>query len=543
MSYPPFHARSDQPQPLFMSALEFARAFPGESEWIEFKTGFSADQIQQVAVAFSNVDGGVIVLGVAPDGSVAGYADSAQTRDRIRGTLAQARNLGRTWLHPLAVDDMTVIVISVAAREEGTAQTIDGRVLVRRGTEKVPLFGDELLAFMNARSLGRFETTTTKVSLDAIDPPLLDALADAFRWTRDDRVARLRERRLVARDEPTLTVAGALLLLADPSAALGKVYVELRRISAAGESELRLDIRGSIAEQIERTVAEVQRELGSQSVIVGARRRELPRLPPTVIREAVANALAHRSYEASGSAVLIEISPVEVTITSPGPLPEPVTVANIRQTQAARNPELLNALRRLRLAEDEGVGVDRIFDEMQSELLQAPTFIDTGSHVIVRLPTRAAATVEERAWLADVAALGKIDSSDRVVLVHALRNEHLTNARVRTLLNTSEAGARHRLARLVDLGMLVRHGERAATTYSIAASLPGATPIDDAATADAVLALAAQRGSVSNTDVRESLGIDRADALRVLQGLVTDGRLEQFGSRRGTRYAVPPNRT
>lgn len=543
MSYPPFHARSDQPQPLFMSALEFARAFPGESEWIEFKTGFSADQIQQVAVAFSNVDGGVIVLGVAPDGSVAGYADSAQTRDRIRGTLAQARNLGRTWLHPLAVDDMTVIVISVAAREEGTAQTIDGRVLVRRGTEKVPLFGDELLAFMNARSLGRFETTTTKVSLDAIDPPLLDALADAFRWTRDDRVARLRERRLVARDEPTLTVAGALLLLADPSAALGKVYVELRRISAAGESELRLDIRGSIAEQIERTVAEVQRELGSQSVIVGARRRELPRLPPTVIREAVANALAHRSYEASGSAVLIEISPVEVTITSPGPLPEPVTVANIRQTQAARNPELLNALRRLRLAEDEGVGVDRIFDEMQSELLQAPTFIDTGSHVIVRLPTRAAATVEERAWLADVAALGKIDSSDRVVLVHALRNEHLTNARVRTLLNTSEAGARHRLARLVDLGMLVRHGERAATTYSIAASLSGATPIDDAATADAVLALAAQRGSVSNTDVRESLGIDRADALRVLQGLVTHGRLEQFGSRRGTRYAVPPNRT
>ena len=66
-------------------------------------------------------------------------------------------------------------------------------------------------------------------------------------------------------------------------------------------------------------------ELGADLVVLGVRRHELPRLPEAVLREAVANAVAHRVYESSSRPVRVELRPDAVTITSPGPLPEPVS--------------------------------------------------------------------------------------------------------------------------------------------------------------------------------------------------------------------------
>lgn len=67
-AYPLFHPASDQPFPLLVEPIEFSRRLPAETQLLEFKQGISEDQIASVAVAFSNADGGVIVIGVAPDG-------------------------------------------------------------------------------------------------------------------------------------------------------------------------------------------------------------------------------------------------------------------------------------------------------------------------------------------------------------------------------------------------------------------------------------------------------------------------------------------
>ncbi len=58
--------------PLFMSLMEFAEAFPSESEFVERKSGFNRTAVQEAAVAFSNADGGVILIGVDDDGAIVG---------------------------------------------------------------------------------------------------------------------------------------------------------------------------------------------------------------------------------------------------------------------------------------------------------------------------------------------------------------------------------------------------------------------------------------------------------------------------------------
>jgi ATP-dependent DNA helicase RecG len=105
--------------------------------------------------------------------------------------------------------------------------------------------------------------------------------------------------------------------------------------------------RGPIHHILRTAIDRLRDELGTELVVVGSQRYELDRLPEVVLREAVANALAHRSYEAGGTAVRIEMRPAMVVVRSPGGLPEPVTVENIREASAARNLVVIRLLRAL----------------------------------------------------------------------------------------------------------------------------------------------------------------------------------------------------
>jgi ATP-dependent DNA helicase RecG len=543
MAYPPFHPASAAPVPLFMSEAEFGRAFPSESDYIERKSGFNRTALQEAVVAFSNADGGVILIGVDDAGVIVGRELSAALLDDVHRAIGEAREPGRYATHELNVDGKPVVVVSVSRRVEGFSQTSSGRILVRRGTMKTALFGAELARFVNERSLHRFEETDARVRMDVADPELVAELGHTFGWTRDIP-ERLAEHGLAlrgARDE--LTVAGALYLLADPAEQLGKAFVEILRFPEVGaEYDRRLEVRGPLHRQLQRTVDEIVSELGTELVVLGVRRYELPRVPTVVLREAVANALAHRSYEMTGTATRVELYPHVVRIISPGGLPEPVTVDNIRETQAARNYRVITVLRRFGLAEDAGRGVDVMVDSMLEEMLEPPVFEDSGAAVIVDLPIRSAVTPTERAWVREVETRGLIAPGDRLLLVHAARGERLTNGRVRELTGAAKDEARRALQRLRDADFLVQHGERGGASYTLNESLapPAGLRLTRDALKEVVLQLATHEGPpLTNARVRERTGLDRVEALRLLDELVSEGLLERTGTRRGTRYVLP----
>jgi ATP-dependent DNA helicase RecG len=280
--------------------------------------------------------------------------------------------------------------------------------------------------------------------------------------------------------------------------------------------------------------------LGTDLIVLGVRRFDLPKIPEVVVREALANALAHRSYEASGTPVRVELRPGTVAIISPGPLPEPVTVSNLREASAARNLDVIRVLRRYALAEDAGRGIDVMQDTMRREMLDPPEFRDTGHSVEVMLPARSAVAPIERAWIRELETRGELTGDDRLILVHAARGQTLTNATVRRLLHVDANTARNALKRLCDQALLRQDGQRGGATYHLVESLrPPAglrLPPDDLA--DLIERLAADR-PITNTDVRGATGLDRTESLAVLDRLLTEGRLVRTGTRRGTRYHRP----
>lgn len=544
MSYPLFHPARRDDLPALLSEEEFARVFPGEGDYLELKQGVSVTRIQEAAVAFSNSDGGVYIIGITQDLRVVGVTQPGEKTKDIHQALRDARNPGRYDVHELVVGDKTVLVLAVARRHEGFAQTSGGAVLARRGASNVAFLGDELARFIARRSFQRFETTPTTATLDDADASLTDRLARAFGWLVDgDLASRLEEKGFAVADGQrlALTVAGGLLLLSNPQAVGGRPYVDIRRYAAdEPDPDKTWQIRGPADVQIEQATRMILEELGSVSAIVGVQRVEMPKLPPRVIREALANAVAHRSYEHAGSAIRVDIYPTHVTVTSPGSLPEPVTLDNLRYQQSARNDRLLGALRRLGLAEDLGKGIDRMEDDMASELLQPPEFDDDTSFFAVTLRLGGAVTARERAWVRSLVQEGRLDGRAATVIVAVARHGSITNGDVRTLLTVDSVEARSLLQSLVSGGILARRGERGGAEYHIAPDLgvPARIRHTDDEVDGAVLALA-QQGPVTNALLRERTGLDRQEALRILRRLVERGELRQVGTKRGARYELP----
>ena len=545
MAYPLLHPESRRSPVSALSEHRFTAEFPGESLFIEFKEGYGQRRLQEAVVAFSNAEGGVILVGVRDDGTVKGVGPNGNREAALHQLVAGLHNPGRYGIHHLDVGDRHVVVLAVRRRLEGFAQTPDGRVLVRQGASNSALVGRGLSEFMARRALSRFERTPTEAQVGAADPALLQELADTWGWSRAIPV-RLREASFVTVDdgEERLTVAGTLYLTKEPHRFLGKAFVEILRYPDEGTTyDRRTEIHGPLPTQVREAVRLVLDELGFDLVVVGLIRQQLPRLPEEVLREAIANAVAHRSYEAVGRAVRVEIRPDRVVVISPGGLPEPVTLENIRDQYSARNSDVIRTLRRFKLAEDAGTGVDRMEDAMAENLLRPPRFEEPGAAAVsVTLYLEAAVTKEERAWLNELELGGSLQASDRLLVVMAARGEALSNARAREILGVDHLAARKALQRLRDHGLLVQSGQRGGATYRISRIRPGTRTRLDQAEIERLVLKAAREAPLTNTSVRRLTGLDRSRALATLSRLVARGELRRRGERRGAHYIRAPRK-
>ena len=122
MTYPLFHPRNRDPRPTTLTAQEFAEKFVGESTYIEFKEGFSPKKITEAVVAFSNTDGGVILVGVDNSGQIKGAHWNGEREKDVHGWVGNLNDPGRYDIYHPTVEGKPVVVIAVSRRIEGFAQ-------------------------------------------------------------------------------------------------------------------------------------------------------------------------------------------------------------------------------------------------------------------------------------------------------------------------------------------------------------------------------------------------------------------------------------
>lgn len=192
----------------------------------------------------------------------------------------------------------------------------------------------------------------------------------------------------------TLTNAGVLAFIGRGEAALDFI----RRPGAGEDSQLRIRRDGrsllqelaEVFQALEGTVPAVHMP---QGLIVGQARE----IPLGAAREAIVNGVAHREWSVPGPTV-VEYVGSYLRVTSPGGFVQGITPDNIlTHPSRSRNTSLAELLASLRVAEREGVGVDRMFRDMVRLGHEPPTIEELdGPYVRTTLIGGEA----DRAWIA-----------------------------------------------------------------------------------------------------------------------------------------------
>jgi ATP-dependent DNA helicase RecG len=170
--------------------------------------------------------------------------------------------------------------------------------------------------------------------------------------------------------------------------------------------------------------------------------------------EGLVNAVVHRSYSLAGDHIRIEIFDNRIEIESPGRFPGLVDVENpLKIARFARNPRIARVCADLRITQELGEGIRRIFEEMRHAGLNDPLYRQTSGSVRLtleaspRLNPKVAATLPPGST--DVLRL--LDSADR----------QLGTGDIAESLGVSRPTVLQRLNALRDAGLVEWHGKSA----------------------------------------------------------------------------------
>jgi len=107
--------------------------------------------------------------------------------------------------------------------------------------------------------------------------------------------------------------------------------------------------------------------------IGAALRKSTPMFPELAVRELVANALIHQDFFVTGAGPMVEIFDDRIEITNPG---EPLvdTQRFVDTPPRSRNETLASLMRRFRICEERGSGIDKVVFQVELFQLPAPLF-------------------------------------------------------------------------------------------------------------------------------------------------------------------------
>lgn len=526
-----------------------------EHELLELKE--SPSHLTAPMAAMAMTSGGIIVLGVSDSRSIVGCALSQRTFDRVT---RDGQSCGIV-IQPLEIDvaGRQITLVGVPEIPGHIVTTPDGRLLRRVGSDNQPLVGDALARFVREREQQSAEEEPVmraglaEIDLDLVNEalvgdgrPKLARRAGLMRALVDLGVAVVPEAPL----DPQILKAAVVLFARNPTEHLPGASVQIVRRAGVGPgpgpTHVRTEIVGPIARALDQTIAFIEEHSRRSEAVVGRHREAFPEYPPAVLREAILNALAHRSYALDGATIDVTVWDDRIEVRSPGPLPGHITLDNMREEHFSRNRRVMKVLRLMSLVEEYGEGVDRMYREMETRLMEPPRFSATAASVTVTLHNRSLLALDDQVWLS---LLGHVDLSppERRALVLARNEGSVTPRRLRQALGDS-VDVDALIGGAIARGLLVMVGRRGGARYTLTDEMvmrAGEGGVEARSRKrQMLLDEIHRRGSLSTNEAAEHLNEeDRQVVKQLLDDLVTRREVEAHGRTRARRYypaGAPP---
>lgn len=268
--------------------------------------------------------------------------------------------------------------------------TVKDEVLLRRGDESRRLTFSQRRELLFDKGQAAYEAELTDLTVGDLDDELVANYAE--RLGAPDGRRLLRARGLI--DGRRLTVAGCLLFAREPNRAFPNAHIRVSRFAGrqrghGARQRLQDDVRieGPIPRVLQHARQQIERwQPTRRALSAQGRFEDVPLVPGDAWLEGIVNAAVHRSYSLGGDHVHADIFDDRIEISSPGRFPGLVDLTDpLHTTRFARNPRIARVCADLRLGQEFGEGIRRMFEEMRLAGLGDPLYRQTSGSVELTL--------------------------------------------------------------------------------------------------------------------------------------------------------------
>jgi len=429
--------------------IDELQALPRESEWVEFKgDNWNPEKLGSNISALSNaalLEGkryGYIVYGIEDKTHTIKGTNFDPDKTKIKGQ--EIENYIATQLQPRTtftvikhtIDDLNIVIFQINT-PIGHPLRYKGIAYIRVGsyTKELKDHSDKEARLWRKLNKEVFEKTLATSYMNATDALDKIAFTQVFKMlgfplpeSREAVLDKLVEEKLLhlRLKKYAITNLGAILFANDLTdfpeisrkAPRVIIYKGKNKLNTIKEQEG----KKGYALGFEGLINFINDQLPTNEEIGRVFREEVKMFPELAIRELVANAIIHQDFSIKGTGVMIEIYTDRIEITNPG---KPMIDTNrfIDHSPESRNESLARFMRRLKICEERGSGIDKVVDQAETYQLPAPEFINGDNYTRVKMFATKS--------LRQMTKKDKVRATYQHCVLKYLSNEYMSNSSLR----------------------------------------------------------------------------------------------------------------
>lgn len=371
----------------------------GESDTVEFKrsTG-QMSRAGETLCAFLNGTGGWVLFGVSPDGDIVGQDVADGTLRDLAMMTAKLEPAARVTVSRTPVGSGREVLVLRVDAGIGAPYCFDGRSYQRVSstTSRMPRERFRELLLERSHTDDRWELLpATGFVIEDLDREEIlrsyrlgvesGRMPEAGRADIPEILDRLQLRR-----DGELTRAAIVLFALEPAPRYSQCLLRLARFRGTDRSEF-LDskmVTGHLLRLLDEAMTFLLRHIPIAGRFESGRieRIDEPQFPVAALREAVINALCHRTYTHAGGAVSIAIYDDRLEIWNDGVLPFGLRPEDLKRRHESRprNPTIAGVLYRRGLIEQWGRGTQKVVELCLEAGLPEPDYGEEAGSFWVR---------------------------------------------------------------------------------------------------------------------------------------------------------------
>ena len=360
-----------------------------ENEKVEFKeTTGQLERGMETLCAFLNGEGGTVLFGVTDKGKIIGQDLSDKTKREIAEAINRLEPTAAVQISyvPLQDSEKKVITFHVEDARLNRPFCYKGRAYMRveSVTTTMPQSRYNELLIQREEIRHGWETyPNTDLKLTDLDETeirktvRLGVECGRLPETTGSDISTILEK-LEVLENGVLKNAAAVLFAKKKLAHYPQNLLRLARFKGTDKTVF-IDnqrVHGNLFQLLDAAMSFIFKHLSLSGTTDTLEREEHLEIPYKAIREAVINALCHRSYRDAGGSVAIAIYDDRVEIENPGSFPSGWDMKRIKSEHGSkpRNPLIADTLYIRKVLESWGRGINLMIEECQKSGLPEPEY-------------------------------------------------------------------------------------------------------------------------------------------------------------------------